>query len=516
MPPILRTTPSFVYKIQGHRLAAYSSSNKDAVKMKNDKMNTNIQTAQQHLQTVYLACRTIFSGPHANIRNRRTVAKHLTPAKATSHPLLKGMDATALTDSAESLLRQGVFADETLAKNMFPDVFEAAASVSPGDKTASVDTMASSHKVQSAGRGGQIKTREKTTNIKAQEVDEKIGKLAVMGALPTPAKPSAGKLEETTVKFTTLAGNDEGTGNRVVAGKPQLSSTTGIKATAMQVATQVSLNSIDDSQSVNRSTSQRKSLVEKYPTLATGTFPYQAQHAVLTRTQQLLEDCFYDFARKHFPDLMKARNWDSAACVELSECTKIFQKPGQERSKLRNTDEVADGEQLDEVLHAMNTIRNSTVHRNLHPARGLSWLMKKAVQFTEITQDNARAERLVEVHTVVEDLLTQMETRENELDAWMSGAMHEIQEKRGWLDTMEADLWRQMHARDKKSRHYTQECLKAAALDIFEKPMKKIEQVKGQEASVTAHHKISRAQEQTPVNKPWSLVNFLRSKNPFL
>ncbi|KAI4598322.1 hypothetical protein KJ359_003206 [Pestalotiopsis sp. 9143b] len=54
------------------------------------------------------------------------------------------------------------------------------------------------------------------------------------------------------------------------------------------------------------------------PTLHPVRLPYKAQHVVLCEVQTLLEECFYDFARKWLPALLEEEKCDCALAIELT------------------------------------------------------------------------------------------------------------------------------------------------------------------------------------------------------
>ncbi|KAK6197161.1 hypothetical protein LQW54_010855, partial [Pestalotiopsis sp. IQ-011] len=52
--------------------------------------------------------------------------------------------------------------------------------------------------------------------------------------------------------------------------------------------------------------------------------PYKAQHVVLFEVQMLLEECFYDFARKWLPALLEEQKCDCALAIELTEWSHLI------------------------------------------------------------------------------------------------------------------------------------------------------------------------------------------------
>lgn len=62
------------------------------------------------------------------------------------------------------------------------------------------------------------------------------------------------------------------------------------------------------------------------PTLYPVRLPYKAQHVVLFEVQTLLEECFYDFARKWLPALLEEQKCDCALAIELTEWSHLIRE----------------------------------------------------------------------------------------------------------------------------------------------------------------------------------------------
>lgn len=72
---------------------------------------------------IFLACKTIFSGPNALLRKPRTIERHLAEHQASLQLSIPSFDIARVTDVLRPLLAKKVFQSETQAKMEFPDLF---------------------------------------------------------------------------------------------------------------------------------------------------------------------------------------------------------------------------------------------------------------------------------------------------------------------------------------------------------------------------------------------------------
>jgi hypothetical protein len=73
---------------------------------------------------VFLAYRTVFTGPHAQIRKSKKVREVIEQHKASFQPLLKDFGFDKVADIIKTLLDQRVFESELKAKIAFPELFQ--------------------------------------------------------------------------------------------------------------------------------------------------------------------------------------------------------------------------------------------------------------------------------------------------------------------------------------------------------------------------------------------------------
>jgi hypothetical protein len=73
---------------------------------------------------VFLAYRTVFTGPHAHIRKSRKVREVIEQHRGSFQPLIKDFGFDKVADIVKTLLDQRVFESELKAKIAFPELFQ--------------------------------------------------------------------------------------------------------------------------------------------------------------------------------------------------------------------------------------------------------------------------------------------------------------------------------------------------------------------------------------------------------
>ena len=115
--------------------------------------------------------------------------------------------------------------------------------------------------------------------------------------------------------------------------------------------------------------------------------PYRVQHTVLTQTQTLLEECFYNYASKHMPGLVRGRGWDCPAAGELTEWIVIFRRK-QDLPFLLGP----------HLLRTIADLRHTAVHRRrVRLARVLEFL-ESAILVAQRFKDRKRAAQISTFH----------------------------------------------------------------------------------------------------------------------
>lgn len=185
--------------------------------------------------------------------------------------------------------------------------------------------------------------------------------------------------------------------------------------------------------------SAEKRLLKKLPSLYPSYLPYQAQHMILNKAQQVLEEYCFDFATTSMPLILQEKRWDCPAAVELTQWTKIFQTR-KDKLRLHTVPTDFGTKEMKELLTTVSNLRHTAVHRLPTTARGVSQLLESAMKLAQILQDDLRAAQLEELWCDVNSQIKAMELNKNVLEDTVSGKLQDIQRKRGELDRMEVEL----------------------------------------------------------------------------
>jgi hypothetical protein len=73
---------------------------------------------------VFLAYRTVFTGPHAQIRKSKKVREVIEQHRGSFQPLVRDFGLDKVVDIVKALLDQRVFESELKAKIAFPELFQ--------------------------------------------------------------------------------------------------------------------------------------------------------------------------------------------------------------------------------------------------------------------------------------------------------------------------------------------------------------------------------------------------------
>jgi hypothetical protein len=76
---------------------------------------------------VFLAYRTVFTGPHAQIRKSKKIREVIEQHKGSFEPLIKDFGLNKVADIVKTLLDQQIFESELKAKIAFPELFQTSA-----------------------------------------------------------------------------------------------------------------------------------------------------------------------------------------------------------------------------------------------------------------------------------------------------------------------------------------------------------------------------------------------------
>ena len=160
------------------------------------------------------------------------------------------------------------------------------------------------------------------------------------------------------------------------------------------------------------------------PSVAPFDIPYPVQHALLVTTQNILEKCCHEFARKWFPFELEAAGWNCAEAVELTKWTRVILKHSE---WLPREAFAVEGLLSQDILASVQLLRHTAVHRLRTTARGVRKLIQDAVTFAETLGDSIWIPQLRDLLRQVEADMKAKENKDYALDSGITAILqHEL------------------------------------------------------------------------------------------
>ncbi|KAK1530180.1 uncharacterized protein CCOS01_05283 [Colletotrichum costaricense] len=367
-------------------------------------------------QDVYRMCRALFKGKSKKLKKTR-IREILIENQSALHHLFTSYGEIRLTAMIQSLLKAGAFESDRRAQAMFPELFQT---------TPQQDAQ-----------------REASEADAAKSVAEILGGMS-HGEDMEPAEPVAPTAP------TSLAWGWE------VPPMPDPDDELPIQDAA---ASQTNFETNCSNEAHSRTDPKIPSL---YPTY----LPFTTQHAILTASQKLLEECCFDFAKKWFPDVLQGKGWECASAVELTNWIKIFNAevltlPPQ---VITMTDKT-----INEVFAPTHKLRHTAVHRLPTTAREVIRLIRAGVELTETLQDFTRASQLEDLILEVDEKIKTMELTKNVLEDRAAAQLEDIRRQREDLDRQEREFIENMIKEDQEHKALLGSLLETAVAEILEK-----------------------------------------------
>ena len=354
---------------------------------------------------VYVDCRPIFSGDNAQVRKKMKIKQLIRASKGPLAPILKDMGEAKVVAIAQDLLENRVFASEPRAKVEFPTLFRSSPLREAQRQESELDAARST-----AGALDEIASQE-GEQAGSDDDEEEGGALGDIASLLEEADPGVGASGTTDVPVEEHVARD------------------------------------------------------KLPSLYPSYLPYHAQHLILTKAQQVLEECCFDYATVSMQSVLRDKKWDCPAAVELTQWTKILRK----RKHFRRESLALEvgGAKGGDILTKVSNLRHTAVHRLPTTARGVSQLLEASVRFAQVLQDGLRAAQLEELLSDLNSQIKALELYKNVLEDTASRKLEDIQRRRDELDRMERELIEGMLKDDVDQKVLIGQLLEDSVRDIF-------------------------------------------------
>ncbi|KAJ5346926.1 uncharacterized protein N7506_000179 [Penicillium brevicompactum] len=173
------------------------------------------------------------------------------------------------------------------------------------------------------------------------------------------------------------------------------------------------------------------------PTTVQSLYPvyihYRRQHLVLTTIQELLEESCFDFALRHFPQLLAQNGWDCPEAVELTEWIKILSCNSTKPIKILKAP-------LEEFIGLLRELRHSAVHRLRKTAAGVERLVENAELFLQALEDSTRSEKVGSLRRELRYTIEELKRNKDLFERRLLAQLGEIQNMRNELDDREKNV----------------------------------------------------------------------------
>ncbi|KAL8992172.1 MAG: hypothetical protein Q9169_007310 [Polycauliona sp. 2 TL-2023] len=369
--------------------------------------------AQPDGRLVYLHCSSIFSGANAHVRRAKKITQLLQQHKAAIKILTNEFSLSAVATVAKELLEEQIFESLPRAKLRYPELFQPSETQEAGRAVSDIEII----RIETDAMEDAILTFDKKGGAECPDLEqgEQIGK---------PDGISEDKVEVADEIRTQILGQRKVQGFEI---------------------DQTRINHCDRSRMTSQ-TYQASSVPRLHPVY----LPFKTQHAILVLVQHLLEECCLDFGNTWVPDLMKARRWEEAESIELTQWTKRFSRHA--KSLPPSAFERIPGKSLDDVLFGTSSLRHSAVHRLPTSAVGICKMLSAALDFTGLLKDSQRAARVMEIRTQLLTSVEEISQHQNLLECKLTAQLEDIARQRAELDQLERSSVEAMLASDKQQR----------------------------------------------------------------
>ncbi|KAJ0302484.1 hypothetical protein COL5a_001427 [Colletotrichum fioriniae] len=254
-------------------------------------------------EEVYLAMQDVFCKHHAETRDKKAIKRRI---HACLGPAINALDLKytrpAVVSTCQELLEKGIFESRWKAEQQFPHLFQC----SPSPQVA---TPANAPENPEATRQ-ETDWKEQIVTLIAKSKAKRTSRLQAAVVGPPP----------------------EFEGNMVAIPESYAAEATGEVGDAASDTMSDAMGSIATTSSDTAIAESTATATAQQPPIETATFPglrtaflsYEAQHALFTKIQNLLEKACFDYAKQAHPKILEAGQWESPECVELQKWMWIF------------------------------------------------------------------------------------------------------------------------------------------------------------------------------------------------
>ncbi|KXH62277.1 ubiquinol-cytochrome-c reductase cytochrome c1 [Colletotrichum salicis] len=365
-------------------------------------------------EEVYLTMQHVFSNQHAEMRHPKAI-KHRIHAHRC--PEIKALDSKytrpVIVSTCQELLQKRIFESRWKAEQRFPRLSQGATPV--------ITSEAPEPKKQEINWKETF--RALTDEMQAQEMARQ--QSAVVGTVP-----EEGENMISAESHDNLAIGE--TGDAVDSITTASSSTVVGEHTAAATATATAIATAE----------QPPEKTTKLPRLRTAFLSYEAQHALMTRTQELLEEACFEFAKQEHPEILESGQWDSSECVELQKWIWIFNN--ELFSQLEGEKVPLPHTGWHTFFESIRHIRHKAVHRQVLCAADVKAYLTDAESLARLLRQDECLAKLGLLKEEMEMALAISERKRGVLVDLYQAKFDEIEARRKELDELEERMREEM------------------------------------------------------------------------
>lgn len=176
--------------------------------------------------------------------------------------------------------------------------------------------------------------------------------------------------------------------------------------------------------------------------------PFKQQHRILTILQSILECAYYDFARKHYPDLLVRKHWD---CPEAGEITQWARNIAFEfRKDPINTEGARDVEVFISTLKSTDEIRHAAVHRIPVSGKDIQRLIENSKTVVGMLGDKRRKREVDRIYGVMDKNIRILLELRKEKEEKLKAELEKLEEWKRILEHREMRAIRQADQQEEK------------------------------------------------------------------
>ncbi|CCF40982.1 ubiquinol-cytochrome-c reductase cytochrome c1 [Colletotrichum higginsianum] len=175
---------------------------------------------------------------------------------------------------------------------------------------------------------------------------------------------------------------------------------------------------------------------------------YEAQHVLLTRTQEVLEKACFIYATRHMPQVLQARHWDVPECGELHIWARLLKTEA--KTRFNNKDLPYPYLNWDSFFKSIVHLRHKAVHRKQLKGSDVELYLRDAEALTRLLCDDEGAATLARYREQTRRSLEQFEFCKKKLSTRFQAKMDVINARRAELDELERQANQHLVLADKE------------------------------------------------------------------